>query len=92
MCIKENNNQITFTVLEFSKLTIFDQKISFKNFWKAPAGFELTTYRFVVYALTLCTTLINTNFGKGKIFKIYLILMFISIESTSQYINVPYHL
>lgn len=79
MCIKENNNQITFTVLEFSKLTIFDQKISFK---KAPAGFELTTYRFLVYALTLCTTLINTNFGKEKI---YLILMFISIESTSQY-------
>lgn len=34
MWIKENYNRNTFTDLEFSIVTIFDQKIRFKGFWK----------------------------------------------------------
>lgn len=42
MWIKDHNNQNTFTVLEVSNFTTFDQKKS-KN-KKALAGFELGTY------------------------------------------------
>lgn len=40
------------------------------------------TKRFVVNAVTQCTTLLGNNFGKEKL---CLILSFLSIESTSQY-------
>lgn len=40
------------------------------------------TKRFVVTAVTQCTTLLDNNFGKEKL---CLILSFLSIESTSQY-------
>lgn len=51
MLIKEHNYQNTFTVLEFSIFTIFDQKIIFKKYFgkviiiKDPAGFEFITAR-----------------------------------------------
>lgn len=49
-------------VLEFSNFTIhvFNQKNSFTKIFgevKIVAGFELMTYRFVVYRLTHCATL-----------------------------------
>lgn len=56
MWIKVHFNQIiTFTGLEFSSFTIFDQKDVFKIFGKvkiikSPAGFELMSCRFVVTA------------------------------------------
>lgn len=40
------------------------------------------TKRFVVNAVTQCTTLLGNNFGKEKL---CLIVSFLSIESTSQY-------
>lgn len=56
MWIKVHFNQIiTFTGLEFSSFTIFDQKDVFKIFGKvkiikSPKGFELMSCRFVVTA------------------------------------------
>lgn len=35
---------------------------------KAPAGFEFTTYRFVVNTPTHCATLFGDKFGKERIF------------------------
>lgn len=44
---------------------------------KAPAGFELITYRSLVYTLTHCSTLWNNYSGKEKKFiKLYLNLIF----------------
>lgn len=56
MWIKLLYNQNTFNVLEFPIFTKFDQKLYFKNVVrvktiKAPTGFELMIYRFVVIAL-----------------------------------------
>lgn len=47
----------------------------------SPAGFELMDYRFVVNIL-----------GKKLFIKLHLIYLFTSINSTSQHVNVPYHL
>lgn len=73
MLIKVHHNQNVFTVLEFSNYmyTLFDQKICIKNIWtgkivRVPA---VLTYRFVVNALTLCSTLLGNNFVKEKVYK-----------------------
>ena len=42
---------------------------------KAPAGFKLMTYRFIVNPLTHCTTLFGNKFGKQKVLKIMLQFM-----------------
>lgn len=49
--------------------TIFDQKISFKFFWKCK---NYMTYRFAVNARNNCTVLLDNNFGKETIHKIIL--------------------
>lgn len=58
----------------FQVFTLLDQKICFKNFLKekitkAPAGFELITYIFVVNALTHSATVLSNYFGKDKNYK-----------------------
>lgn len=82
----------------FQVFTLLDQKICFKNvlkekITKAPAGFELITYIFVVNALTHCATVLSNYFGKDKVYKTVLDFFFISIGSTcaSQYGVVSYH-
>lgn len=60
------------------------------NIIKAPAGFELMTYRLVVNALTHCATVFCNKVGK-KITRLYLILLFISVRCLSQSEGVLYH-
>lgn len=57
---------------------------------KALMGLELWTYIVVGHALTKCCYV--RILGKKKIIKVNSILLFISIGSTSQYGDVPYHL
>lgn len=50
--MNKNENQITFIVLKFSNLSIFEQEYVLIFFWmvkiiKIPSGFELMTYRSV---------------------------------------------
>lgn len=73
---KKNNNQNTFTSEEFSKFEKFYPlknvlKLFGKNQFKASAGFELTTYRFIVngiyfkirkFILNLLSILLNNCF------------------------------
>lgn len=60
---------------------------------KVQAGFQLMTYRFVVYALTYCSTLSHDNFGMEKIIRLQqLIFMGFTVGSTSQYGDAPYHI
>lgn len=59
---------------------------------KFPVEFVLIMYRFVVNPLTYCATLWGDHTGRETIYKITLILLFISINSTSQHEGVPYHL
>lgn len=58
-------------MLEFLSFAISNQKIRFKIFGKikvikAPAGFKLMSYKFVVNALTNCTKLLGNNIGNEK--------------------------
>lgn len=57
--MKEHYNYDYFTALDFSNLT--NKKV--KQFWKG-RHFKLMTYRFVVNALTHCTTLLGDNLRK----------------------------
>lgn len=64
MWIKEHYNQNTFTVLQI--LQYLNKKYVLKFFGKvtiikAPGGFELMTYGFVVNVLTHCATLLGRN-------------------------------
>lgn len=63
---------------------------------KAVVGFALTTWKFVMQsaALTHCAMLlaIGNNLGKKKCIELYLILLFIAINITPQYGDVPYQL
>lgn len=62
---KKHYYQNIFTGLDFSNYAIFDQILLKKvTFVKAPARFELITYRFASYTLTHCTTLLGNNIGK----------------------------
>lgn len=74
MWIQVHCNQNTLTVLKFSNFTISDQKICFYfgrvKTLKALEGFELKTNRFVVNALTYCSTLLGNKYGKEKIHKV----------------------
>lgn len=58
------------------------------NILKARAGFRLMTYRFLVKALTNCTSLLGSISGKEFI-NFYLILLFTLIGSTFQYESAP---
>lgn len=63
-------------------------KICFKYIWKGKiiavsVGFLHMTYRFIVYALTLCTMLLDNYFGEIKL-SVYMTLLCILIESMSQ--------
>lgn len=60
------------------------------KFIKAPAEFELMTFRFIVNALTHYATPLGNNFG-GEMFIKCLILLFILIGSMSQLGGVPCH-
>lgn len=95
--IKVHYNLNIFSGLEFSSFKIFHQKIHFFNSFekvkilKCSAGFELMTYKFVENHLTHCATLLDDNFWKETFIELYLILLFILINSTSHG-SVSYHL
>lgn len=44
---------------------------------KGTVGFELMTYRFIANAQTDCAMLLGNNFGSEKLYKLYLIVLFI---------------
>lgn len=78
--INVHNNQNTFFCFRFFKLSTFwPQNICEFFFEKVdifnnPSGIRTYICRFIVYALTVCATLLGNNLDKKKILRLNLIL------------------
>lgn len=72
MQIKDHYNQNVFTILEFYKLKIFDQNIFLEFLRKGKTYKSPSVIRFVVKALTHCSTILGNTILKEKDCKIIL--------------------